>query len=124
MGARRPPPARVPLPLIPPATDVRLRKGVALGGIAALVHCYALGRIGRFGPRATAALVTAGLYATLPAVNEVPADFPAAPIWEFRLASLTIQSALGATFGLVFGFLAERALVPASARKEAVLPMN
>ncbi|MCX5585616.1 CbtA family protein [Streptomyces erythrochromogenes] len=175
--------------------------GVALGGIAALVHCFALGRIGRFGPRATAALVTAGLfvtvtlvpffkypanppaigdpdtaarrtalyllmivlssllaagavilgrrlapklgnwnasvtagaafvvligisYAALPGINEVPAGFPAALIWDFRLASLAIQTTLWTTFGLAFGFLAERALVPVPAPKEAVQPTS
>ncbi|MFE2324086.1 CbtA family protein [Streptomyces sp. NPDC059385] len=175
--------------------------GVALGGIAALVFCFALGRIGRFGPRSTAALVTAGLfvtvtlvpffkypanppavgdpdtaarrtalylmmialsallaagalilgrrlapklgnwnasvvaglgfvllvgisYAVLPGINEVPADFPAALIWEFRLASLAIQTALWTTFGLAFGFLAERALVPSAAPKEALQPTS
>lgn len=30
--------------------------GVAFGGIAALAYCFALGRIGRFGPRASALL--------------------------------------------------------------------
>ncbi|MEU4358876.1 CbtA family protein [Streptomyces virginiae] len=175
--------------------------GVALGGIAALAHCFALGRIGRFGPRATAALVTAGLwvtltlvpffkypanppavgdpdtaarrtalyllmivlsalmaagavilgrrlapklgnwnasaaagggfvaaigisYAVLPAVNEVPADFPAALIWDFRLASLATQTTLWTTFGLAFGFLADRALVPIRTPKEAVQPTS
>lgn len=34
--------------------------GLAVGGIAGLAYCVALGRIGRFGPRATAALVAAG----------------------------------------------------------------
>ncbi|WNO71645.1 MULTISPECIES: CbtA family protein [unclassified Streptomyces] len=34
--------------------------GVAVGGIAALAYCVALGRIGRFGPRATAALLALG----------------------------------------------------------------
>ncbi|MFH9796435.1 CbtA family protein [Streptomyces virginiae] len=175
--------------------------GVALGGIAALVHCFALGRIGRFGPRATAVVVTAGLwvtvtlvpyfkypanppavgdpdtaarrtalyllmivltallaagavvlgrrlapglgnwnaslaagggfvvaigisYAVLPGVNEVPAGFPAALIWDFRLASLAIQTTLWTTFGLAFGFLADRALVPTRAPKEAVQPTS
>ncbi|MEU8460751.1 CbtA family protein [Streptomyces sp. NPDC029003] len=175
--------------------------GVAFGGIAALVFCYALGRIGRFGPRATALLVSGGLfltlnvvpflkypanppavgdpdtvvrrttlfalmialslllgagalilgrrlapalghwnasvaaslafvaavglaYALLPGVNEVPADFPAVLIWQFRLTSLAIQAALWATFGLVFGFLAERAIAPVVAPKEAVQPTS
>lgn len=175
--------------------------GVALGGIASLVFCFALGRIGRFGPRTTAALVTGALfvtvtlvpflkypanppavgdpdtaarrtalyllmialsallaagalllgrrlapklgnwnasvvasvafvaavglsYAVLPGINEVPADFPAALIWEFRLASLAIQTALWATFGLAFGHLAEGALASAAAPKKAVQPTS
>ncbi|MFE9564266.1 CbtA family protein [Streptomyces sp. NPDC006487] len=175
--------------------------GIALGGIAALVYCYALGRIGRFGPRATALLVSGGLfvtvslvpffkypanppavgdpettvqrttlyvlmlalglllaaaalilgrrlapglgnwnasivaslafvvavgiaYALLPGINEVPEGFPAALVWQFRLASLAIQAAMWSTFGLAFGFLAERALVPALAPKEAVQPAS
>ncbi|OKI65608.1 CbtA family protein [Streptomyces sp. MJM1172] len=173
--------------------------GVAIGGIAALVFCYALGRVGRFGPRATALLVSGGLfltvnlvpflkypsnppavgdpdtvvqrttlfvlmialsvllaagalilgrrlapglgnwnasivaslafvaaiglaYALLPGVNEVPKGFPAALIWEFRITTLTIQVALWATFGLAFGYLAERALVPGVTAKKAVQP--
>ncbi|MER8090782.1 CbtA family protein [Streptomyces sp. NPDC058316] len=163
--------------------------GVAIGGIAALVFCYALGRIGRFGPRATAALiagtallavyivpflkypanppavgnpdtigrrtalfflmvalsvllavaavilgkrlaprlgnwnatVTASAayavvigvaYAFLPSFNEVGRDFPATLLWEFRLATLAVQATLWVTFGLVFGHLTERLLVP------------
>ncbi|MFJ4943352.1 CbtA family protein [Streptomyces albidoflavus] len=34
--------------------------GVAVGGVAAVAFCVALGRIGRFGPRATAAFVALG----------------------------------------------------------------
>lgn len=163
--------------------------GVAVGGIAALVFCYALGRLGRFGPRATAALiagaalltvyvvpflkypanppavgnpdtigrrtalfflmvalsvllavaavilgrrlaprlgnwnatiaaatgyvlVTGLAYAFLPSFDEVGADFPASLLWEFRLATLAVQVTLWTTFGLVFGYLTERLLVP------------
>ncbi|WP_326589775.1 CbtA family protein [Streptomyces brevispora] len=163
--------------------------GVAIGGIAALVFCYALGRMGRFGPRATAALIAGaalltvyivpflkypanppavgnpdtigkrttlfflmvalsvllavaaviigkrlaprlgawnatitaaagyvlliGLaYAFLPSFNEVGKDFPAALLWQFRLATLAVQFTLWTTFGLVFGYLTERLLVP------------
>ncbi|MEU2850292.1 CbtA family protein [Streptomyces syringium] len=51
--------------------------GVALGGIAALVYCYALGRVGRFGPRATAVLVSLGAFV---AVYLVPfLKYPANP---------------------------------------------
>ncbi|MEU5820038.1 CbtA family protein [Streptomyces sp. NPDC047803] len=165
--------------------------GVAVGGIAALVFCYALGRMGRFGPRATAALIAGaallsvyvvpflkypanppavgnpdtigrrtalfflmvalsvllavaavivgkrlaprlgnwnatvaaaagyvlliGLaYVFLPSFNEVGKDFPATLLWQFRLATLAVQVTLWTTFGLVFGHLTERLLVPRS----------
>ncbi|MEV4441409.1 CbtA family protein [Streptomyces sp. NPDC049577] len=176
------------------ATGVLLY-GVAVGGIAALAYCVALGRVGRFGPRATALLVSLGAlvavyvvpflkypanppsvgepdtigkrttlyflmivlsvllsvgavilgkrlaprlggwYATvaavaalvaavtlaylfLPAVDEVPEDFPATVLWRFRLAALAMQCTLWAGFGLIFGELAERVLAPRPAREK------
>ncbi|MGW1259021.1 CbtA family protein [Streptomyces sp. NPDC002513] len=178
--------------------------GVAFGGIAALAFCFALGRVGRFSPRATALLlsgcallavyvvpflkypanppsvgnpdtigkrttlyflmmllsvllaiaatilgkrlaprlgtwyatvaamagfaVVIGLaYAFLPAVNEVPRDFPATLLWRFRLSALAIQAVLWGGFGLTFGELAERRLNPKStpaARDQAVAAPN
>ncbi|MGV9253685.1 CbtA family protein [Streptomyces sp. NPDC003697] len=166
--------------------------GVAFGGIAALAYCFALGRIGRFGPRASALLLAAfGLialyvvpflkypanppavgdpdtigqrttlyflmmvlgvlltvgavilgkrlaprlgnwnatvaaaaffvlavgiaYAFLPSFDKVPEHFPAAVLWEFRLAALAVQVTLWTAFGLVFGALAERVLDPSRA---------
>lgn len=163
--------------------------GVAFGGIAALAYCFALGRIGRFGPRASALLLAAaglitvyvvpflkypanppavgdpdtidrrttlyflmvvlgvllavatvilgkrlaprlgnwnatlaagaffvlavGLaYAFLPSFSEVPKDYPASLLWQFRLAALAVQVTLWTSFGLVFGYLAERILAP------------
>ncbi|MBB5120922.1 membrane protein [Streptomyces eurocidicus] len=51
--------------------------GVALGGVAALAFCVALGRVGRFGPRATASLVSLG---ALLSVYVVPfLKYPANP---------------------------------------------
>jgi hypothetical protein len=168
--------------------------GIAFGGIAALAYCFALGRIGRFGPRASALLLAAagliavyvvpflkypanppavgdpdtigkrtalyflmmvlgvllavaavilgkrlaprlgnwnatlaagaffllavGLaYAFLPSFNEVPKEFPATLLWQFRLAALAVQATLWTAFGLVFGALADRVLTP---RKAAV----
>ncbi|MFF7335623.1 CbtA family protein [Streptomyces sp. NPDC008150] len=167
--------------------------GVAFGGIAALAFCFALGRVGRFSPRATAlllsgsallavyvvpflkypanppsvgdpdtigrrtglyflmmvlsvllavgatllgrrlaprlgawwatvaalaafAVVVGTAYAFLPVVNEVPADFPAALLWRFRLSALAVQAVLWGGFGLVFGELAERLINPKSAQ--------
>ncbi|MEU3986629.1 CbtA family protein [Streptomyces sp. NPDC026672] len=177
------------------ATGVLLY-GVAFGGIAALAFCFALGRVGRFGPRATAlllsgtallavyvvpflkypanppavgdgdtigrrttlyflmmllsvllavaatllgrrlapqwgtwyatvtavaafVLVIGVAYAFLPAVDEVPADFPATVLWRFRVSALAIQLTLWTGFGLVFGELAQRLLVPRPARVPA-----
>ena len=45
----------------------------------------------------------------LPAVNEVPEQFPAVVLWQFRIASLGAQLIMWATVGLVFGALTERA---------------
>jgi predicted cobalt transporter CbtA len=52
-------------------------------------------------------VVAAGLL--LPAVNEVPSDFPAVVLWKFRVASIGAQFIMWATFGMLFGALAERA---------------
>ncbi len=76
---------------------------------------------GRLAPRLggwTAVLVAAGGFVAvvavagllLPAVDEVPADFPATVLWRFRLASVGMQAVLWATFGLLFGALTERSL--------------
>jgi predicted cobalt transporter CbtA len=46
----------------------------------------------------------------LPAVNEVPAEFPAVVLWKFRIASVGAQFIMWATLGLLFGGLTERAL--------------
>ncbi|WP_225801901.1 CbtA family protein [Streptomyces sp. NK15101] len=172
--------------------------GVALGGIASLAFSFALGRVGRFSPRATAALTAAAAFTTVylvpflkypatpPAVgnpdtigkrttlfflmillsvllgvaaliagrrlaprlgnwnatlaagagfvvvtavafavlpdNEdaVAAGFPAALLWEFRLASLAVQAVLWAVFGIVFGVLAQKALTPRTAAGQEV----
>ncbi|MFE9438195.1 CbtA family protein [Streptomyces sp. NPDC006602] len=170
--------------------------GVAFGGIAALAYCFALGRIGRFGPRASALLLAvAGLvavyvvpflkypanppavgdpdtigrrtalyflmvvlsvllavatvilgkrlaprlgnwnatlaagaflvlvvglaYGFLPSFNEVPEHYPATLLWQFRLAALAVQVTLWTSFGLVFGVMAERVLVPGAAEAVA-----
>lgn len=47
-------------------------------------------------------------YGLLPDVNEVPDDFPAEVLWQFRVAAFGIQAVLWTTLGLVFGALAER----------------
>ncbi|MDV9192892.1 CbtA family protein [Streptomyces sp. SR27] len=176
--------------------------GVALGGIAALAFSFALGRIGRFSPRAAAALtagaafttvylvpflkypatppavgnpdtigkrttlfflmillsvllgvaaviagrrlaprlgnwnaslaagagfvvVTAVAFAVLPPNDDaVQASFPAALLWEFRLASLAIQLVLWAVFGVVFGILAQKTLTERTAAAAPPAPLT
>ncbi|WP_432193611.1 CbtA family protein [Streptomyces sp. bgisy027] len=169
--------------------------GVAIGGIVAFAFCFALGRIGRFGARATAGLtalagfllaylvpilkypanppavgnpdtldkrtilfvlmialsvllgiaaillgrrlapawgnwnasIAAGVafvavvaiaMVVLPSGENTPKGFPATDLWEFRLASIGVQAVLWSTFGLLFGFLAERVLEPKPARRQ------
>ena len=65
-----------------------------------------------------AAVLLAGL--VLPSVNEVPGDFPATALWQFRVASLGAQAILWTVLGLVFGRSAERLLARRSAA--AALP--
>jgi hypothetical protein len=55
-------------------------------------------------------VVMAGVAFALPDVNEVPEDFPATVLWQFRIASLGGQLIMWATLGLLFGALAERQL--------------
>lgn len=46
----------------------------------------------------------------LPTVDEVPADFSAVLLWNFRIASIATQLLLWTTIGIVFGLWAERVL--------------
>jgi predicted cobalt transporter CbtA len=55
------------------------------------------------------AMTAVGL--ALPTVDEVPAQFPAVVLWQFRIASLGAQAIMWATLGLVFGALTERSVV-------------
>jgi hypothetical protein len=53
-------------------------------------------------------IIVAVVGAALPSINEVPDQFPAVVLWQFRIAALGAQLILWATLGLVFGALAER----------------
>ena len=53
-------------------------------------------------------VVIGAIYLILPNINEVPADFPAVTLYNFRLASLGIQFVLWAAIGLMFGAVVER----------------
>lgn len=54
-------------------------------------------------------LVIAGAMLLLPGINEVPIEFPATVLYQFRLASLGMQLVLWGGIGLTFGMLTDRA---------------
>ncbi len=89
--------------------------------VATRVRTAVIARIGAF----TAALAAVAAYAALivvaqailPAIDEVPADFPATVLWNFRVAAIGMQLILWTTLGLAFGWLAERCLLRANARR-------
>lgn len=58
--------------------------------------------------------------------DQVPADVPAAVIWDFRLASLTQLGVMWLTLGLAFGLLMERgaAAGPRGERADAAAPVS
>lgn len=55
----------------------------------------------------------------MPTVNEVPDDFPATLLWDFRLASLGGLVVLWLVLGAAFGTLVPRALAPTPAAATA-----
>ncbi len=65
-----------------------------------------------------ASLIAAGIYVALvvlgqfvlPMIDEVPADYPADVLWNFRVASIGTQFVLWTTLGIAFGLWAERLL--------------
>lgn len=58
--------------------------------------------------------IVAVAMALLPAIDEVPEHFPAAVLWQFRVASLGTQAIMWATLGLLFGALTQRTLARAA----------
>jgi predicted cobalt transporter CbtA len=54
-------------------------------------------------------IVVTGVALALPEVSEVPDEFPAAVLWQFRIASAGAQLIMWTTIGLAFGALTERA---------------
>jgi predicted cobalt transporter CbtA len=93
--------------------------------LAAMITSVALKRlfVPRYGDWNATLLVAAYYIAVmiaaalvLPAVNEVPDQFPAVVLWKFRIASLGAQLIMWATLGLLFGALTERAATVRRAR--------
>jgi hypothetical protein len=52
--------------------------------------------------------IIAAVQLSMPAINEVPAAFPAVLLWKFRVAAIGMQVIMWATIGLLFGALVER----------------
>lgn len=114
-------------PQTPPAVGqhetVGLRTAAYFAMIALSVGAAVLaGRIGLGLARSRrgfdAALLAVGAYAAivglgqwlLPAIDEVPADFPATLLWNFRIAAIGTQLVLWGTIGIAFGIWATRIL--------------
>ena len=53
-------------------------------------------------------LVVTAAYLVLPTISEVPGDFPATLLWQFRLASLGTQAVLWLLLGFAFAALVDR----------------
>ncbi|MEV6330247.1 CbtA family protein [Streptomyces sp. NPDC051909] len=94
-------------------------------GVAAVIAGRRLApRLGNWNATVVAgagfAVAVAIACAVLPGnTDAVAPEFPAAVLWDFRLATLGIQAGLWAVFGLAFGLLAERLLAP----KPATVPV-
>ncbi|KAA0970355.1 CbtA family protein [Aureimonas fodinaquatilis] len=56
-------------------------------------------------------LVLAVVLGLLPTINEVPENFPALSLYQFRLATVGMQLTIWTTIALAFGYLAEKTLV-------------
>jgi len=55
-------------------------------------------------------LVIAATFVILPGVHEVPPNFSAVTLWNFRLASLGIQTVLWGSTGVMFGYVGAQAV--------------
>ena len=61
----------------------------------------------------------------LPAIDEVPATFPATVLWNFRIAALGTQLVMWATIGLLFGVLVRRQMESDNPRRtELAMPLD
>jgi len=94
-----------------------LSVSIAAAIVAGIVRRGLVARLGTWNAAFTAgATYLVPVVATailLPTVNEVPDNFPAVLLWQFRLASAGMQLAMWTVLGLVFGVLAEGVLTTA-----------
>ncbi|WP_413990199.1 CbtA family protein [Labrys okinawensis] len=97
---------------------------VALSVLVAIAALNTANRLAASLGRWNANLIAAAAYVVvmaiamlvLPGVHEVPADFSADVLWNFRVASLGIHVVLWTTLGLVFGILAQKLMQPEGRR--------
>lgn len=61
----------------------------------------------------TFVLPVVAAWALLPAIEEVPGDFPATLLWNFRVASLGTQAVFWATLGACYAYATHRTTRPA-----------
>lgn len=61
------------------------------------------------------------VYRLLPTINEVPENFPAITLYNFRVATLGLQVTIWATISLLFGYLAETLLLRSGSYRPARL---
>ena len=64
-------------------------------------------------------VIIAAVQIGMPAINEVPAAFPAVLLWKFRVAAIGMQVIMWTTLGLLFGNLAQRSLHAGSRTADA-----
>jgi len=86
---------------------------IATMAFSVSVRRHLLATFGQWNASIVAGLVFIAIIAAvqfgLPSINEVPAAFPAAVLWKFRVAAIGMQAIMWATIGLLFGAWVERA---------------
>ncbi|MBN3764342.1 CbtA family protein [Burkholderia sp. Ac-20365] len=85
---------------------------VAIMVLSLNVRSFAARRFGQWNGAlaglAAFVVMLAVVLAALPAIDEVPAAFPATLLWKFRIAAIGMQAVIWTTLGALFGVLAER----------------
>lgn len=97
---------------------------IAVSVFSLQLRRFVAARVGQWNASVVAGIVFIAIIAcvqlALPVVDEVPATFPAAVLWKFRVAAIGMQAVLWAVIGLLFGYLVERSgiLDPARPRTQ------
>ncbi|MDQ3787310.1 MAG: CbtA family protein [Actinomycetota bacterium] len=88
--------------------------------VVAVRACARLGWLARVGAGAGYVVAVAVAAALLPSFHEVPDDFPAQTLWDFRVASLGTQAVLWVVLGVTFAVLLDRMAQRATKRATEV----